>query len=315
MQKKNNPFMLIWRVIYPLLMLLAAEFILEFVIMFGYMFYLMGNGYSVSATDTAELENLLTNFIYQYNLYILIARGIILIPLYCILMRSDVKKAPVRVQYGPYNRMWLIVVPIVGCAAAMGFNHFVPVFIEVLQSIFKTVAEFMLNKEVAVDLFKTYNEVSERIYSGGIFIQILSTVIIAPVVEELLFRGLIYKRLRANLKTVPAMLLSAFIFGLVHANIVQFVYAFLIGIIVAFVYERFRTIVAPVLFHLGANLLSVLITNFAPEAGIGLDIGTYMLITVVELAVTFILLKLIDMKVKREACPVVNSEETHDGRQ
>ena len=40
-----------------------------------------------------------------------------------------------------------------------------------------------------------------------------------------------------------------------------------------------------------------------------------MLITVVELAVTFILLKLIDMKVKREACPVVNSEETHDGRQ
>ena len=50
-------------------------------------------------------------------------------------------------------------------------------------------------------------------------------------------------------------------FGLYHGNFLQTVYAFALGLLMIYVYERFHTLLAPILFHIGSNALGILMTE------------------------------------------------------
>lgn len=302
MPNREKTSTIIWRLIYPILIFIGVEIVIEMVFLFGYMFYLIGTN-RISPSDLGGMTDTLNNFAYRISLYITLARSAALIPIFIVLMRRDkVRDVYYQryVKFEPLNRKWLLILPVLGFAAAMGFNHLVPMLLEALQSIIHVAGKTLFGVDWNVDFFRTYDSLSEIIYSGSIFVQILATAVAAPVVEELLFRGLIYKRLRDYLKFTPSALISAFVFGVIHGNAVQFLYAFFIGIILAFVYEKFKTVAAPVIFHGGANLISVIVTFFIPDEGIGLSIGEYMLLVVVELAVVFLLLWLIDNKINRK---------------
>ncbi len=86
--------------------------------------------------------------------------------------------------------------------------------------------------------------------------------VVAPVSEELLFRQVIYKRLREISPVWPAVILSALLFGLYHGNPVQGIYAFIMGILLALVYEWTGSLLAPVVFHMVANHLSNMAYEF-----------------------------------------------------
>ena len=64
---------------------------------------------------------------------------------------------------------------------------------------------------------------------------LLGACILGPVCEELLFRGLLAGRL-ARYGQKPAALVSALLFGLYHANVSQFFYAFALGLLLAYAY-------------------------------------------------------------------------------
>lgn len=76
----------------------------------------------------------------------------------------------------------------------------------------------------------TYQEVSETFYSAGFAVQILCLGIIIPVSEEFLFRGLVFCRYRKTASFMFAMLYSAIFFAVTHGNMVQVIYAFVLGI-------------------------------------------------------------------------------------
>ena len=59
------------------------------------------------------------------------------------------------------------------------------------------------------------------------------------------------------LGVAPAIICSALIFGLVHANLVQFLYAAVLGCLLAFLYEKTGFFYVPVLGHIAANTVSV----------------------------------------------------------
>ena len=103
-----------------------------------------------------------------------------------------------------------------------------------------------------------YDEVSEVLYGGKLVLEFVGLGLLIPIVEELIFRGLIYRRLREYTSLGTGAVLSALIFGIYHGNLVQGVYAFLLGLLFVYVYERYHTMTAPILFHMAANLLSVL---------------------------------------------------------
>lgn len=113
---------------------------------------------------------------------------------------------------------------------------------------------------------KSYQELSNLIYSGNVIFEIITAGIIVPIAEELIFRGVLFKRLSYVTSTRLAVLISSLIFGVMHGNLVQFVYASVLGAIMCFVYIRCKNILAPILFHIFANTFSVLLSNCKPIA-------------------------------------------------
>ncbi len=82
---------------------------------------------------------------------------------------------------------------------------------------------------------------------------LLVACIIGPICEELLFRGLLAGRL-ARYGQKPGALVSALLFGLFHANLEQFFYAFLLGLLLAYAYYRTGSLGAPIVLHMLYNL-------------------------------------------------------------
>lgn len=107
----------------------------------------------------------------------------------------------------------------------------------------------------------SYKEAENNLYSASYPLQILASGILIPFTEEIIFRGLGFAALREKLPFWLSAALSAALFGLYHGNLPQGVYAFLIGLAVAWLYEISGTLLAPYLFHVSANLLSLSIMN------------------------------------------------------
>lgn len=103
----------------------------------------------------------------------------------------------------------------------------------------------------------SYQEISEAFYGSTLILEILATCVITPILEELLYRGVAYQRLRGWLGILPAILCSSLLFGVMHLNLVQFLYAGLIGALLAWLTEYFG-LTAAIAAHVGANLISVL---------------------------------------------------------
>ena len=86
---------------------------------------------------------------------------------------------------------------------------------------------------------------------------ILLAVIMAPVFEEIVFRGIIMKGLlNKGMKPKTAIIISAVVFGLVHANPWQFVGAVLLGSVLGLVYYKTKSLLLPILLHAFNNLCS-----------------------------------------------------------
>ena len=83
--------------------------------------------------------------------------------------------------------------------------------------------------------------------------------IIAPAAEEMIFRWLIYLRLRDWLKMPVAAVISGLIFGIYHGNIVQGIYASILGTAFAWILEMSGNIYSSMLLHMGANIWSLVI--------------------------------------------------------
>ncbi|ANH66961.1 CPBP family intramembrane glutamic endopeptidase [Mitsuaria sp. 7] len=94
----------------------------------------------------------------------------------------------------------------------------------------------------------------------------LMVCVVAPVVEELLFRGVL---LRGFLKRYPrglAIGYSALYFGVAHLNIYQFCLAFLLGLLLGLLYERGRSLMPCIALHAAFNTIGFLLGNSGEAA-------------------------------------------------
>lgn len=103
-----------------------------------------------------------------------------------------------------------------------------------------------------------YNKLYSLLGNSSRILEIISVAIAAPIIEEVVFRGLIYTRLRRAMSAPIAAGLCAAIFALAHGHIIATMYAFIIGLILCFLMERFRSLWAPILLHIGFNTANYL---------------------------------------------------------
>ena len=112
-------------------------------------------------------------------------------------------------------------------------------------------------------LSNTYQQVEEKQLAVPVILAVLIYGIITPFCEEIMFRGIVFRKLKKFMPYLGAMLLQACLFGLYHGNIVQGLYGFFMGLLLAFVYELYDNFIAPLLFHMLSNL-AILLTAYVP---------------------------------------------------
>ena len=93
----------------------------------------------------------------------------------------------------------------------------------------------------------------------------LTAVVMAPILEEIVFRGLIYTRLKKGMPTVVAAVLAALVFGLMHGTIIWVIYAFVTGLVMIWIFEKYQSLAANIIFHLAFNAMG-LILSAIPES-------------------------------------------------
>lgn len=106
-----------------------------------------------------------------------------------------------------------------------------------------------------------YKEASEAFYGGNFWLQIIGSALLTPLLEEVLYRGIIFQRIRWFFGKVPGLLCGSLIFALMHFNIVQFIYAFLLGLIFCIFVEKEDSVYPAILAHISANLIAVIRTE------------------------------------------------------
>lgn len=84
-------------------------------------------------------------------------------------------------------------------------------------------------------------------------------VIVAPICEELLFRGFLYRMLRRRLSVGWAATISAATFAALHVYPILMPSLFLLGVALALVYERRRNLVANMALHATFNLIGIIL--------------------------------------------------------
>ena len=86
-------------------------------------------------------------------------------------------------------------------------------------------------------------------------------VIVAPITEELIFRGIIFEGLRDRYGNASAIVSSALLFGAIHGGTASVVYATLGGIVLALLVLWTRSIVLSIGMHVGFNAVPVLLPS------------------------------------------------------
>ncbi|MGZ0656294.1 CPBP family intramembrane glutamic endopeptidase [Coraliomargarita sp. W4R72] len=154
------------------------------------------------------------------------------------------------------------------------FRQALPLFLMFLPVIWITslIWSSLLNVLKAAGLIETFapQELITLFQGGGnpIAIGLLVTmaVVLAPIVEEIIFRGCIYRFLKSQTTLLPAQILSGCVFSMMHANLLSFVPLVIVGVLLARVYEKSGNLMVSMWFHAFFNafsLLMLLITSMS----------------------------------------------------
>lgn len=89
--------------------------------------------------------------------------------------------------------------------------------------------------------------------SDGSMAAIIASCVLAPILEEMLFRGIVLRSFLRQLPRGQAIMGSAIIFGLAHMNVYQFLVGLVIGTVLGWLYERSRSLIPCIALHAAYN--------------------------------------------------------------
>lgn len=108
-------------------------------------------------------------------------------------------------------------------------------------------------------MFKIGNVTNSNV---NMFLSIIASGILGPILEELLFRKKLLNELLYFNSKNKAIFLSSLIFSLLHFGIDTIIYAFIMGIILSVIYLKYNNIKLPIVIHMSANIIVVFLNNF-----------------------------------------------------
>lgn len=183
-----------------------------------------------------NLENLEGINIFLYLLTVLP----LIISFDYFLMRKNGKKLNFNMQSRPFH-VYLLIFPMM--FGMMMISEYITELIPTTGLIFG-------------NLYKFYTQALTEITKDNVE-TIITVVIFAPVLEEILFRGIIQKGLiNKGVKPINAIIISALTFGIFHGNPWQFVGASLLGLVLGLVYFKTKSLLMSIFLHAFNNGIS-----------------------------------------------------------
>lgn len=144
-------------------------------------------------------------------------------------------------------------------------------------------------------ILEGYGAASSGLMSQSLILAILGNVVAAPILEEIIFRGLIFDRLRKGMPVVLAAIIASICFGLAHGQLVWICYTFVIGLILCYIMHKSNSILPSIAAHMGMNGFSTWL-NYS-----GLDVTNVVVFRVgAAIAVAIMVVALI-ISVKKKA--------------
>jgi membrane protease YdiL (CAAX protease family) len=158
-------------------------------------------------------------------------------------------------------------------------THAIPQFIRYLPVIW--IVSFawsgflqVLQRQGVIDEFPP-QELIKLFTAGGdpvaMTLLVILAVVLAPMVEELIFRGGIYRFLKSQTTLLPAQIISGVFFAVMHGNLMSLLPLVVVGIFLARVYERSGNILVPMCFHACFNGFSLLMLFIMSHSSIPIN--------------------------------------------
>lgn len=138
---------------------------------------------------------------------------------------------------------------------------------------------------------ESYETSVGQVLTGAGIVMWIAVVIMAPLVEELTFRGFMYTRLKQGMPKWIAVIVSSLAFGIMHGNIIQGLYTFIFGFTLVYVLERTKSTWASIIFHMAFNFVGAVMSTW-PTVGEILDnvwVVIVSFVLTIGMAVWFIL--------------------------
>ncbi|MDU2489746.1 MAG: CPBP family intramembrane glutamic endopeptidase [Clostridium celatum] len=225
-------------------------------------------------------------------------------------------------EVSTYNNFWYIVSTVLSCIYQFGTLLIITIFINksfntsnevtnkfkirkrdylfapllVISYIFITYGwfDYILFSIPTGDMFESAMEYFESL---PIVILLIETCIIAPIFEEVLYRGILLKGLINKYNSKRAIVYSALIFGIAHLNIPQGINAFLLGLILGTVFYYTRSIYLCMIMHFVNNLL----VNFVyyPSSEIWTNI-LFIIVPIIGVILMILCFKILNLKERAE---------------
>ncbi len=264
----------IWRVIWPLAVFLGINLLVQTI----FSWYYVGRNIIDSSGQITLGEQIIGDKTMQIMLYTMLVS----IPVMVVMMKKDEDMRRFK-TFGQHYSM----------IDFKGFLWLVPLGICLCLGVTKLVTIFPID-----NIIGSYENVVNDYNKGELALRVVVLCILVPVAEELCYRGMFYKRLKEFLEPSIATYVAAIVFGVVHMNLVQGLYALICAVVLIFVYEKYNTILAPIFLHVIVNTMALVSGEYQVFDKINDTLVAKLFFMALELFTVGILLRRIWIKKK-----------------
>ena len=143
---------------------------------------------------------------------------------------------------------------------------------------------------------------------GYLVLNILLLAVVPAILEELIFRGVIFNGYR-KFGAIKAILISSALFALIHGSLQQLLFPFLFGLILSFTAYKTGSVISSMIIHFINNATVVVLNYINFNFAIDLPTWSFVLISIILCALTFVVVWLLGKLLKNVDKAQTFSEE------
>lgn len=196
-------------------------------------------------------------------------------PIFCLMMKKWIPNQPGVLENKKISSKEIFCWVIVMLGMTYLFNFLTSIVLELIASMRAT---------------EVTNPIGTVISSSGLLYNVLFACLVAPIMEEIIFRKMLFDKL-GGFGTKFYMIFGGLIFGLFHANFNQFFYAAILGMLFCYLYVRTGSIKLTMGLHVGINTVGSILAPLALASGnalLILGIGLWVWVMIIAGIVLFV---------------------------